>query len=363
MKSKKIALFPNHPSQIWVLNPVADFLNQQDGVEVIWFIRDKDVSVDLARNLEINAVVVSRARTGFIGNGIELFINVFKCVYYTLRFGIDVWVTKYGCGSMAAFLLGRKAVAFNDDDADVVPLIAATSYPFSKTVLVPEPIRMKKYEGKAQRYNANHELFYLHPNRFRPNPKVLEELGLADGEPFGLIRLSALEAHHDVGVEGVSGGVVREVIGLCSRIGFKVFITSEKPLEREFEPYRLNVSVEKIHHVLYFARFLVGDSQTMIGEAAALGTPSFRLSDFGETISCHEDLKKHGLSFAYKPHSWREMLDQMERVLCDEDFYETHKKNHEMFLKAKMDPVPWFAEKVLEVLRGHNVRQRSKGPE
>ena len=361
MKSKKIALFPNHPSQIWVLKPVADFLNEQDGIEVLWFIRDKDVSVDLARNLEINAVVVSRARTGFIGNGIELFINVFKCAYYTLRFGIDVWVTKYGCGSMVAFFLGRKAVAFNDDDADVVPLIAATSYPFSKTVLVPKPTRMKKYEKKAQRYNGNHELFYLHPNRFRPNSKVLEELGLAEGKPFGLVRLSALGAHHDVGVEGVSGDVVRKVIRLCNRIGIKVFITSEKPLEREFESHRLNVSVEKIHHVLHFARFLVGDSQTMTVEAAVLGTPSFRLSDFVGKISYIDEIEKYGLSFGYRPSLWREMLDQMERALCDKDFFETQKKKHEIFLNAKIDPVPWFAEKILEVLAGHDVRLLSKG--
>jgi predicted glycosyltransferase len=196
----KIALFPSHPSQLWMLKPVADHLAQDN--DICWFMRDKDVMLELADSM-----------------GIE----------YTR---IDVWVTKYGAGNCAARLCLRKTISFNDDDADIVPIIAATSYTVAHAVLVPNVTRMERYERKARRYNGSHELFYLHPDRFRPDSSIYELLGIRSSQRFAIIRLSALKAHHDIGIRGISARIVRDLIGICGD-DVRVFISSEAPVCRQ----------------------------------------------------------------------------------------------------------------------------------
>jgi predicted glycosyltransferase len=70
-----------------------------------------------------------------------------------------------------------------------------------------------------------------------------------------------------------------------------VYITSERPLEPQFEPYRIRISPLDIHHALYFANMYVGDSQTMTAEAAVLGTPAVRFNDFVGELSYLEELE------------------------------------------------------------------------
>jgi uncharacterized protein len=359
MTQKRIALFPNHPSQIWLLKPVAELLEREH--QVLWILRDKDVSIAIARELGLKFKIISKAKTGFLGNGIEFFLNFFRCVALTLFEGIDVWVTKYGCGSMAAWICGRSAIAFNDDDVDIVPLIAATSYPFSKAVIVPEGIRMGRYEHRALRYRGSHELFYLHPQRFHAQIKVREMLGLKPGEQYGLVRLSALQAHHDVGVRGASEEIILKVVQLAQAQGIRIFITSEKPLQKSLEPYRLSIPVSWIHHALYFAEFLVGDSQTMTSEAATLGTLSFRVSDFVGRISAIAKLENLGLSKGYLPTDAEKMLVDLKSYLVNPKRKELTNQNLSRYLLECSDPVNFFAETVsafahkksLEEVRSH----------
>lgn len=344
------AFFPNHPSQIWVLRPVAAALEGQGLARVIWFLRDKDVALELARRLGLQFIVVSRARSGLLGNAWELLANIPRCVHFSFKYRVDAWVTKYGCGSIAAMLAGRPAVAFNDDDADVVPLIALTSYPFSERVLVPAVTRMGRYEWKARRYPGNHELFYLHPSRFQPDSSVRAELGLDATTPYALVRLSALQAHHDRGVRGVEAGVVREVVRIGEECGIRLFITSEKPLDAELERYRLSIPVHRIHHALAHAEFLVGDSQTMTAEAAILGTPAFRLSDFVGRISYLDELEHFGLSFGYRPDDAKRMLEDLGRMIRDPDRKRVMAERRAEFLRTHPDPVPWFIDGLLAAL-------------
>ena len=54
------------------------------------------------------------------------------------------------------------------------------------------------------RYRGYHELAYLHPRYFTPDPAVLGEAGLAPGEPFTLVRFVGWAAGHDIGHQGLS---------------------------------------------------------------------------------------------------------------------------------------------------------------
>ena len=92
-----------------------------------------------------------------------------------------------------------------------------------------------------------HELAYLHPNRFTPEPDFH---GLQAG-PRGTIslRFVAWESIHDVGESGLGLKLKRQLISTLSKRG-RVVISSENELPAEFEPYRLRIAPEHIHHVL-----------------------------------------------------------------------------------------------------------------
>ena len=342
----KIAFFPSHPSQLWMLKPVADNLAQDN--DICWFMRDKDVMLELADSMGIEYTRLSIASTGLVGNGVEMAANFLRCIRHTLKDNIDVWVTKYGAGNSAARLCLRKTISFNDDDADIVPIIAATSYTVAHAVLVPTVTRMGRYERKARRYNGSHELFYLHPNRFRPDPSIYEFLGIPSSQRFAIIRLSALKAHHDIGVRGISARMVRDLFGICGD-DVRLFISSEAPVDEEFEAYRLPIPAMRILDALYYAEFVVADSQTMSAEAATMGTTSFRISDFVGKLSYIDELERYGLSFGFRPDDHELAIKQIGAAVHEPEFKTEGRTRLIAFLDNKIDPVPWFAEQIRSI--------------
>ena len=64
------------------------------------------------------------------------------------------------------------------------------------------------------------ELFYLHKNRFAPNIKVLDELGLNKEKDFVFLRFVSWGAFHDIGEKGVSK---EDKIKIVKKIGTKLY--------------------------------------------------------------------------------------------------------------------------------------------
>lgn len=341
----RVAFFPAHPSQVWMMQAIA--LALDDRIEPRWFGRHKDITLELMAALGLNVVSTSVGGTGLAGNFVEFGLNFLNCLRHTGE--VDLWVSKYGAANMAGWLSGCGSLSFNDDDADVVPVIAWTSYPFSTFTLTPRNTRMGRFEARALRYDGYHELFYLHPSRFSPDASVYAELGLEPGTPFGLVRLSALTSHHDAGVRGLGDDLLRRILQLCGD-EVKVFVTSEKPLSPEFDSYRCRIAPTRIHHALAHARFIVGDSQTMAAEAAVLGTPALRINDFVGRISYLADLEGRELGYGFKPGQDEALLARLEQVLMTDRAQFTARR--ERLIAETIDPVPWFAEVVRKLLAG-----------
>jgi len=146
--------------------------------------------------------------------------------------------------------------------------------PFMDVALTPS--YFKRDLGKKHiRYNSYYELAYLHPNYFNPDPKVLEEIGLKNGEKFAILRFVAWKATHDIGGKGIRAKkkFVEELEKVCP-----VFISSEGALEKDLDKYRLRISPEKLLDILYYASLVMGDGASTASEAAILGTPSIYIS-------------------------------------------------------------------------------------
>ena len=321
-----------------------------------WFLRRKDCSLKLADALGLEYTVLSTAGTGLAANAVELTTACMQVARLTQELDIDLWVSKYGAASLGAKLSRSRSLSFNDDDADVVPFVAATSYPVSDAALVTNVTRMGRYETKAVRFPGYFELCYLHPDRFVPDRSIFQQLGLDDGSKYAIIRLSGLSAHHDRGVTGASDDLVREV---CAEIKGHVrpFITSERPLPSDLEPYRCKVPVHRMHHALAFAEFYLGDSQTMTSEAAVLGTPTFRINDFVGRLSYLDDLENYGLSFGFLPGQEEQLFETFREIIGMENRVKEFQKRRRRMLGDKIDPTPWFSRAVQLCLAGAGPRE------
>ena len=169
-------------------------------------------------------------------------------------------------------MMRKPAIAF--DDTEPSPIEHMLYVPFTDAILTPSSFR-KDFGRKHVRYDGYIELAYLHPDNFRPDPTVLQWVGLNKDDPYVIMRFVGWKAGHDVGRGGFELATKFRAVRELEKYG-RVLISSELPLPPELEPYRLTAPPGQIHHLLHYARLLVGDSGTMTTEAALLGTPAVR---------------------------------------------------------------------------------------
>lgn len=236
-------------------------------------------------------------------------------------------ITLAHIAALSKWSLFRKrinAILLDDDDDKVEPLYAKYGHPFSDVVLSPQDT--PRVTKKVIYYPAYHELAYLHPKRFTPDPSVLDDAGIhyeqdAQGnvvnvEPYFVMRFNAFKAHHDVGVVGLTIENKRRMVQLLSQHG-KVFITTERNIDEEFMPYQLRVPQDKVHSLLYYATMFVGDSQTMTSEAAVLGTPSIRCNTFVGCIHyLEEEEHRYHLTYGFRPENSEAMFARVNELLA-----------------------------------------------
>lgn len=237
-----------------------------------------------------------------------------------------------------------KSFILDDDDSKVQPLFTKFVHPFSDYLISPDVLNFERKKKNHITYPGYHELAYLHPDRFTPDIKVLEESGISEGEDYFLLRFNAFKAHHDYGIKGISGDNKRKLINLLKEKG-KVFITTEKEIDPEFAEYQLKVTPDKIHSLLYYAKMFIGDSQTMTSEAAVLGTPAFRCNSFAGRISyLNEEEYRYGLTFGFKPSEFDFMVRVIKQYLNVPNLKELWALKREILLHDKIDVTAFFAD-------------------
>lgn len=329
----------NHPAHVHLLRHPYHTLRAR-GHECLVAARDKDVALHLLDHYAIPYQVLAPLGRGLVGQSRELVVREWRFWRMARRFRPQLILGSSAHAARVARLLGARSAILSEDDADAVKVFAWIAYPLASAIITPDCLR-DDHGRRHHTYASYHELFYLHPNRFTPDPGVRSELGLGVEEPYALVRLSALAAHHDVGVRGVGEDLLRALIA-ASTGQRRLFITSEKPLSPEFEPLRIRIAPERMHDALAFADFYLGDSQTMTAEAAVLGTPAFRMSDWVGRLSYLEDLQRYGLAFGFRPGQESELLGKLAAVLALADRREQFIARRQRMLADKIDPLPWL---------------------
>ena len=285
----RIALFLGHPAHFHMLKNAASGLKKK-GHEVFFVIKKKDILENLCKEA---GFTYSKIRENRSNTKLGLIKSVLGMEWHMLWFlrqnKIDILV-----GSTLSFAAAKLAripvIAMGEDDADVVPKYAKMVYPFASAVLTPDCCDNGSWNGKSSKYPSYHELAYLHPNHFTASKDVVEAYGIDTSSTFFILRFASLNAHHDVGIKGINTEVAQRLIDILSPHG-RIYITSERQLEPQFEQYRIKINPLDMHHVMAFASLYIGDSQTMAAEAGVLGVPFVRFNDFVGRIGYLRELE------------------------------------------------------------------------
>lgn len=338
----KILIYLGHPAQFhFSKNIISQLLADGHGVKIL--IKTKDVLENLVKlngftyqniqqkprkNNKYSILWASFART----------INVLKIAK---KFKPDILMGADSSIAQAGFLLGIPAITVLEDDIEVISKLAKLTYPYTKTIVVPSVCNVGKWSFKKISYQGYMKLAYLHPNHFSPNKEIVNKYIRDD--KYCLIRLAQLTAHHDVGIKGLNKKLLMQIIDIAERKGYVVYISSEGDLDANLSSYQLIINQNEIHHIMAYASLLISDSQSMSVEAAMLGIPSIRFSDFAGRISVLEELEnKYELTFGISTTHSEYLLQLVDDLLSNEHLNSIFKERRKQMLNEKIDVTKFF---------------------
>lgn len=332
---KTILVDIGHPGHVHLFRvPIGQW--QAQGHTVVVAIRDRALVSALLTSFGIAHHVASTVKTSFLGLVYELLEHDAGLVRLALRYKVDILVGTSVCITHAGLLLRKPSIVFNEDDKHYLHAWAWLAYPIATRIVAPFALTDRKTE-KYISHQSLHELAYLHPDHFRPDASVLDELGVRPDERFFIVRFVALQAHHDFRHRGLDVAQRRRLLEALGRFG-RVFVSDEGlPAEAKTQ-WQWPIAAHRMHDAMYFATLLVGDSQTMAVEAAVLGTPAVRCNTFVRHCSIINELgDRYGLIHSYHPADFETMLADVVAMLGRPDFDRSYRRRRERLLADKQD--------------------------
>lgn len=280
-----------HPAHVHFYKHAVEELRER-GHDTHVFAVDKDVTVDLLDAYDVDHTVLAGRAPGASVPRAQLTYE-YRLWRAARGIGPDV-VTGIGgvAASHVAALVGARSVVFTDTEH--ATLSNRLAFPFADLICTPTCYR-DQVGPKQYAYPGYHELAYLHPDRFTPDPDALDDVDVDPDDTFVVFRLVRWDAMHNVGGEGFED--LEEVVERLEATGADVLITSEKSHPPALEGYRATVATHRMHDLLAHADLFVGESGTMTAESAVLGTPSIYVHENDTGLT--DDLSEYGLVYPF----------------------------------------------------------------
>lgn len=363
-ENKKIAIFLGHPAHFHMFKNVYTNLIK-GGYDPTFLVKRKDILEKLVQLYGGTYEVIrdyNRQKTGVVDLLKAIWNTDYATLKYLMRNRPKLLIGSYG--PWLSHLACVPVICVGEDDAAVVPKFTYISYPFVRKVVTPTTCDNGTIgERKSIKYPGYQELGYLHPNHFTPNKEVVEKYGIETEKPYFILRFASLKAHHDTGIKGINTEIAQHLIDQLLPHG-RIYITSERELEPQFEQYRIKINPLDMHHVMAFASLYIGDSQTMAAEAGVLGTPFVRFNDFVGRIGYLRELEDvyhlgygiHATPVEMKradgslqPNGTEALYAAVDEILAlpVEERRKTYQSRREQMLSEKIDYakfLTWFIE-------------------
>jgi predicted glycosyltransferase len=353
-----------HPAHVHLFKEVASALKDK-GHYVLFVSQDIPVATSLLKHYNLNYKVLGKKKKSLIGKALSQ-------VWRTVQLSVLIRVKKINlCASSTPSLMYAArinyvpGIFFDDDDDFAEPLVVKYAHPSAYKILSPSSIERKSRKNIS--YFGTHELSYLHPNNFDPDVEVLKRLNLKPNDRFYILRFVAFQGHHDSGHFGLNLSQKIELVTYLEQYG-RVYITSEKRIEKELEKYRLPVPAYEMHTLLFYATMFIGDSQTMTSEAAILGTPAIKCNTFAGELSVPNELEKeYGLCYSYLPRDYNLFLKMIKKLNETPNLKDEWSNRRKALLEDKIDVatfivwlLEYFPDSIADLEQDSNIQKRFK---
>jgi len=349
----RLLFFTNTPAHVHLFrNAVAELGSRGHDVRIL--ARQDECSTALLEWYDLPFEQYGRLDSGLAWLGTQLPRHLGRIFRAARRFDPDLI---FGIGPYAAFagvVTRTPSILVLDSEPTLDHVLPR---PFVRAILTPEAFR-KDLGRKQFVFRGFKECAYLHPDVYCPQGAVREALGLEDGESFALVRLNSFVGHHDIGRRGFDRDHRRELIATLAEEA-TVFVSDEEGTldfdSLPAEPYSLHPAL--IHDALAEAELLVADTQTMVTEAALLGTPAIRSNSFvGEgDMGNFLELERAGLIF--NSREFDEVVDRARTLLQRDGVQETWAEKRSDYLADKVN----LTELLLDVMENADDLERVVG--
>jgi predicted glycosyltransferase len=324
----KLLIDIGHPAHVHLFKNVA-WEMQKNGHDILFTCREKDVVRNLLDHYKFRYVTLGKHRSGALSKFTGLIKFNLILLRIAIKFKPDIFLSHGSFyAAQVATLLRKPHISLEDTgNMEQIQLYR----PFTQFILTPSCFHKKL--GKKQFYhNSYHELAYLSPNRFQPDPSIFSFLNLHPGDPYIILRFISWKATHDIIHTGIPDNYKLELVNKLSEYG-QIFISSEKELPEELKKYSIKIPPERMHDAMYYARLFIGESLTMVSECAMLATPAIHVNTM--TAGTLAEQEKYGLIFRFS--NTRGLFEKAIILLKTVNLKEEWLKRRDLMLWDKID--------------------------
>ena len=331
-----------HPAHVHFFKSAIKQWIDNPGDEVLVLSRKKDVANELLEAYDIPYLSISAIGSSKASLLTEMITRDWRMLREARKFRPDVLIGIMGVTIVqVAKIIGKPALVFYDtENATITNRFV---YPLAHAVCTPD-CYAAEVNGRHVTYPSYHELAYLHPNRFTPDPDVVLRAGIDPSSPYFILRFVSWQASHDVGERGLSLPLKMRLVDLLEARG-RVLISSEGPLPPELEQYRFRAPPHEMHHFLAHAHLLIGESATMASEAAVLGVPALYIADTGRGYT-DELERRYGLVSNITLAEAEGALEKVRVMLESPDLRAQSMERRASMLRDKIDATTWLMDYV-----------------
>jgi len=335
----------NHPVDPYIIFETARQIENEGGKSFFVIIEKEGIIKKIIESYNFQNIVIGEAKDSFAGK----LINTFKLVY-----GINRWVRKFKPDLIFSPTGPYTSIAcrFNKlplicwEDTETATFNFKYSHKRIDALLLVDSFYKELPGDNIVKFKGYKELAYLHPNIFEPDPNVLNKLDLTINDKIILMRFSALNAMHDIGLKSEVLNHDEKILNFIKKIekehNAKVLISvTERDLDERFDPYKLKIEPSKYVHLLAFCSLYIGEGTTTASEAGILGVPWIALRD--KPLGYLND-QEDNYGLGIRTDNFDLALEKAEEYLA-QGVKEEWKEKREKLLANKIDVsafITWF---------------------
>lgn len=349
-----------HPVDPYVAFQIAKNI-QDDGGAVFFIIVEKEgIIKKIVDAAGFKSRVIASSKKSFLGkvfNMLTIFIRIKKI---TKQFQPDIIFSPAGPYTSFAFK-GNKLPLICWEDTETATFNFKYSHKRIDSLLVNESFYKELPGENIIRFNGYKEFAYLHPNVFKPEKSILEKVGLKESDKIVLMRFSALNAMHDIGLKSevlTNDEIILKFIKkIEKKYSAKVLISvTERDLDSRFDTYKLHIEPIKYVHLLSFCTLYIGEGTTTASEAGVLGVPwiNIQQTQRGYLIDQEEN---YGLGF--RTDNMDVAFQKAGEFLKNKTIKSEWKDKRAKLLKDKIDVSAFFTWFIQNYPESHKIMEEN----